>query len=218
MLSRVPAAVFKPFWRFRPRWNAEVHVMKRMMLNNMRRWQGWSTMGGITTPTLILTGERDRYFPRWVFEQVKDTIPGAEVVDIGASKHKVQLERHQAANRAIEDFIRPRGESRLSWREQGLQAQLSIERVWLKSYGNHTPFTCPIPRQPLYKFLEAAAEQAPNQTATIFYGSKLNYRQLNQRVNQFAHGLHGLGVQPGDRVMIVLPNMPQMVIAYYAVL
>jgi long-chain acyl-CoA synthetase len=35
-------------------------------------------------------------------------------------------------------------------------------------------------------------------------------------VNQFAHALHGLGVEPGDKVMVVLPNMPQLIIAYYA--
>jgi long-chain acyl-CoA synthetase len=218
VLSRVPAAVFRPVWKFRPRWNAEIHVMKRMMLNNMRKWRGWSLMENIHTPTLIITGERDRYFPRWVYEKVKDSIPGAEIVDVGASKHKVQLERHQATNRAIEAFLRPEGEQRLSWREQGLQAQLTATRPWLNSYGKFTPYTCPIPHQPLDKFLEAAANRVPNQTATIFYGSKLTYRQLNRRVNQFAHALHGLGVQPGDRVMVVLPNMPQMIIAYYSVL
>jgi long-chain acyl-CoA synthetase len=218
LLSRVPVAVFRPFWRYRPRWNAEVHVMKRMMLNNMRKWRGWPVLENIRTPTLVITGERDRYFPRRVFEKVSESIPGAAVIDVGASKHKVQLERHQATNRAIEDFIRQEGQKPLSWREQGLQAQLAATRPWLKSYGKYTPYTCPIPRQPLYKFLEAAADQVPNQTATVFYGSKLTYKQLNRRVNQFAHALHGLGVQPGDRVMVVLPNMPQMIIAYYAVL
>jgi len=218
LLSRVPAAVFRPFWRFRPRWNAEIHVMKRMMLNNMRLWRGWEVMASIQVPTLIITGERDRYFPRRVFERVSETIPGADVVDVGASKHKVQLERHQAANRAIEGFIRSDGDQRLSWREQGLESTLAATRPWLKSYGKFTPFTCPIPRQPLHKFLEAAADLVPNNTATIFYGSRLTYRQLDRRVNQFAHALHGLGVVPGDRVMVVLPNMPQMIIAYYAVL
>jgi len=218
LLSRVPVAFFKPLWKYRPRWNAEIHVMKRMMLNNMRGWRGWSIMENISTQTLILTGERDRYFPRWVFEKVSESIPGADVIDIGASKHKVQLERHQATNRAIEGFIRQDGERPLSWREQGLQYQLAATRPWLKSYGKYTPYTCPIPRQPLYKYLDAAANRVPNQIATIFYGSKLTYRQLNRRVNQFAHALHGLGVQPGDRIMVILPNMPQMVIAYYAAL
>jgi long-chain acyl-CoA synthetase len=218
LLSRVPATLFQPLWNFRPRWNAEIHVMKRMMLNNMKNWRGWSFMEHITMPTLILTGERDRYFPRWVFDRVSDSIPEAEVIDIGASKHKVQLERHQATNRAIEDFIRRQTDRHLSWRDQKFNTLLAVARPWLKSYGKYTPYTCPIPKQPLYKFLESAADRVPNHTATVFYGSKLTYRQLNRYVNQFAHALHGLGVQPGDHVMVVLPNMPQLIIAYYAVM
>jgi long-chain acyl-CoA synthetase len=223
-LSRVPAAAFRPWWKYRPRWNAEVHVMKRMMLNNMRKWQGWHLLRNIHTPTLIITGQRDRYFPRRVFDEVGKMVPGAEVIDVGASKHKVQLERYQAVNRAIERFIQPGIEGRrISWREQVLPRSLAgvkspENRPWLKSYGQHTPHTVPIPRQPLHKFLEAAADNVPKRTATVFYGSELTYQQLEWHVNQFAHALHGLGVRPGDRVMVVLPNVPQMIIAYYATL
>ncbi|NTV59266.1 MAG: alpha/beta hydrolase, partial [Deltaproteobacteria bacterium] len=118
-LSRVPAAVFRPWWKYRPRWNAEIHVMKRMLLNNMRSWEGWSTLRDIQTPTLVITGERDRYFPRRVFEEVSKTIPRAEVIDVGVSKHKVQLERYSAVNRAIERFIGEEADAhRLSWRDQ----------------------------------------------------------------------------------------------------
>ena len=99
--------------RHRPRWNAELHVMKRMMFNNMRTWQGWPLLRNIRTPTLIITGERDTYFPRYVFEDLSKMVPGAEVYDVGWAKHKVQLERHQAVNRAIERFAY--GERR-SWR------------------------------------------------------------------------------------------------------
>jgi long-chain acyl-CoA synthetase len=219
ILSRVPAAVFRPWWKYRPRWNAEIHVMKRMMLNNMRKWQGWSTLRNIHTPTLVITGERDRYFPRHVFEEVSKTLPRAEVIDVGVSKHKVQLERHGAVNRAIERFIGEDAEGhRISWRGPTARPEQPEKRPWLKSYGTHTPHTVPIPRQPLHRFLEAAADNVPNQTATRFYGAGLTYRQLDSNVNQFAHALHGLGVQPGDRVMVVLPNMPQMIVAYYATL
>ncbi|MDY7080447.1 MAG: alpha/beta fold hydrolase [Chloroflexota bacterium] len=219
LLSRIPTAAFRPWWEYRPRWNAEIHVMKRMMLNNMRQWQGWSLMRDIRTPTLIITGERDRYFPRYVFDNVGKTMPGAEVIDVGASKHKVQLERHQAVNRAIERFISAGGEGeRISWRKQSASPEPLGHRPWLKGYGKHTPHTVPIPRQPLHRFLESAADWLPKQTATVFYGSRLTYQQLDRRVNQFAHALHGLGVRPGDRVMVVLPNVPQMIIAYYATL
>ena len=216
LLARVPTAAIRPFWEYRPRWNAEIHVLKRMALNNMRRWQGWSLLRNIRTPTLVITGERDRYFPRYVFDDVAKMIPAAEEVDVGASKHKVQIERYQAVNRAIERFIGG-DERRISWREPG--AELAPERrPWLASYGKNTPHTMPIPREPLHRFLEAAADNVPKNAATLFYGSKLTYQQLEWQANQFAHALHGLGVRPGDRVMVVLPNMPQMIIAYYGIL
>jgi long-chain acyl-CoA synthetase len=218
LLTRVPTAAFRPWWKYRPRWNAEVHVLKRMALNNMKKWRGWDMLPEIRTPTLVLTGERDRYFPRRVFEGVADAIKGAEVIDIGGSKHKVQLERHQAVDRAIERFISEETAGPISWRDQVLKPSLAEERPWLKSYGKHTPTTFPIPRQPMHKFLETSAKWFPKQTATVFYGSTLTYRQLERRANQFAHALQGMKIVPGDRVMLVLPNMPQMIIAYYAIL
>jgi long-chain acyl-CoA synthetase len=219
LLARVPTAAIRPWWRFRPRWNAEIHVLKRMMLNNMRKWQGWHLLRNIRTPTLVITGERDRYFPRRVFDEVAQMVPGAEVVDVGASKHKVQLERYQAVNRAIERFIGGEAEERrVSWREPSMGDDLAKQRPWLRSYGKNTPSTVPIPPQPLHRFLESAADSAPRRTATIFYGARLSYQQLEGQANQFAHALQGLGVKPGERVMIVLPNMPQMIVAYYATL
>jgi long-chain acyl-CoA synthetase len=218
LASRIPTAVFRPWWRFRPRWNADPHVLKRMMLNNMRNWRGWDLIEEIRTPTLIITGERDRYFPRWVFSQVAEKISDAEVVDIGASKHKVQLERHQAVNRAIDRFVgKPEMGKGGSWRGGRVIHDLP-EKLWHRSYARYTPHSIPIPRQPLHKFLEASSSWVPKRTATLFYGSSLTYQQLNQKVNQLAHSLHGLGLRRGDRVMLILPNMPQMLIAYYAVL
>jgi long-chain acyl-CoA synthetase len=213
---RIPTAFFRLWWDYRPRWNAEIHVMKRMMFNNMRQWQGWSLLRNISTPTLIITGERDTYFPRYVFEEVGKMVPGAEIYDVGSAKHKVQLERHEAVNRAIERFVK---NERQSWRgDKSNPAEILAQRPWLPSYSKETPPTIPIPRQPLYKFLESAADSVPKRDAVVFYGTRLTYRQLDSKVNQFAHALHGLGVRPGDRVTVVLPNTPQMIIAYYATL
>jgi len=213
---RIPTWFFRPWWKYRPRWNAEIHVMKRMALNNLRLWKGWEKLHAITTPTLIVTGERDRYFPRYVFDEVVEAVPNAEVYDVGSAKHKVQLERHNAVNRAITRFIEDK--QRSTWRDLTSTTNPLEYRPWLKSYSPSTPATVPIPEQPLHKFLESAAYWVPKQPATIFYGKKLTYFQLERLVNQFAHALHGLGVSPGDRVMVVLPNIPQMVVTYYAVL
>lgn len=213
---RLPNAFFRPWWNYRPRWNAEIHVLKRMMLNNMRQWQGWPLLRNLTTPTLILTGERDSYFPRYVFDDLSKMVPGADVYDVGSAKHKVQLERHQAVNRAIERFIQD--ERRSSWRGQNTASSLMAQRPWLASYSQETPLTVPIPQQPLTKFLESTADVAPKRTATVFYGARLTYQQLNCQVNQFAHVLLGLGVGPSERVMVVLPNMPQLIVAYFGIL
>jgi long-chain acyl-CoA synthetase len=218
LATHLPTAALRPLWRYRPRWNAEVHVMKRMVLNNMRRWKGWDMLQDITMPTLVITGERDRYFPRKVYDQLGTSIPQAQVIDVGASKHKVQLERHQAVNRAIERFIEGGPGAKASWRDIPASKLKIDRRPWLSSYSRHTPKTVPIPAQPLHKFLETSADWLPRRIATIFYDHKLSYRQLDQRANQFAHALHGLGISPGDRVMLVLPNMPQMLIAYFGTL
>jgi len=217
ILFRLPSALYKPFWRYRPRWNAELHVMKRMMLNNLRKWRGWPLLRNIQADTLVITGERDNFFPRAVFEDVAKMIPNAEVVDVGTAKHKVQLERHQSVNRSIERFIEVE-QQRGSWRTQKSAEAVSERRPWVRSYSVGTPHTIPIPRQPLHKFLESAADWLPTHAATVFNGRTLSYGKLNQQANQLAHALKGLGVGSGDRVAVVLPTSPEFVLSYYGTL
>lgn len=216
LLSKVPIHFVRPLWRYRPKWDAELHVMKRMFLNNLIKWQGWSHLKNITADTLVITGERDNYFPRNVFDDVSKMIPNADVYDVGSAKHKVQLERHTAVNRVIERFIGTT--QRSSWRTQTDEEKLIKRRPWLRSYDKDTPQTIPIPKQPLHRFLESAADWKPKQTATVFYGKTLTYKELNDKANQFAHALVKMGIEVGDRVMIVLPNTPQFIIAYYGIM
>ncbi len=216
LATHIPSKLVQPFWKYRTRFDAEFHVMKSMAANNMLVWQGWPLLRNISTPTLVVTGEKDNYFPRKVFEDVGKMIPDAEIYDVGAAKHKVQLERHEAVTRAIERFVDV--SSRGSWRSRAQKDDPLADRVWLHKYDQDIPATVPIPKRPLYTFLDSAASWVPKRTATVFYDNKLTYKQLNEKVSRFAHVLHGKGVQPGDRVMIVLPNMPQMIIAFYATL
>ncbi len=216
LLFHIPVHFALPFWRYRRKWDAEYHALKNMFHNSMHGWQAWSQLRDIRNETLVITGERDNYFPRYVYDDVARLIPGAEVYDIGSAKHKVQLERHDAVNRAIERFIETT--KRSSWRSQSSHDQLSRGRPWLSHYDKDIPYSIPIPHQPLFRFLESAADWAPKRTATAFYGRKMSYRKLNARVNQFARGLRELGVAKGDRVQIVMPNTPQFIVAYYAIL
>ena len=46
-------------------------------------------------------------------------------------------------------------------------------------------------------------------------GRKISYSELDRAANQTADGLRRIGVQPGDKVALLLPNIPQIVMAYF---
>lgn len=92
------------------------------------------------------------------------------------------------------------------------------EQRWLSQYPPEIPPTLDYPVTTLTKLLIDAAEEFPEQTAIIFLGKKITYKALIQDVYRLANGLQELGVQKGDRVAIMLPNSPQAVISYYAIL
>lgn len=69
----------------------------------------------------------------------------------------------------------------------------------------------------LHQIIERGASQHPDKPALIFRDQPISYAQLWGAVNAFARGLRDeLGIQAGDRVGIMLPNLPQFVIAYHA--
>ena len=214
-IFRLPTALFRPWWRYRPRWNAEIHVLKRMMRNNLEIWKGWEKLRQLQTLTLVLTGMRDRYFPRRYFDEVSAHIPGAEVQDIGSAKHKVQLERHRAVNRAMGRFVRG---GLGSWRDRRDEPLAEDRRVWHAAYDKNVPHSVPIPRHPLHRFLENTARWLPKRMALVCFGQRLTYAELDARANRLAHALRGLGLAAGERVMLVLPNISALVLAYYATL
>ncbi|GAB1421661.1 hypothetical protein MASR2M15_18420 [Anaerolineales bacterium] len=214
-IARIPHNILQPVWRYRPRWNAELNTMQRMLVNNVSKCKGWPYLTDLKFETLVITGQKDTYFPRYVFEDVGKMIPNVEIYDVGASKHKVQLERHTAVNRAIERFITHIQES---WRGENAFTPTLESRPWLNHYSKDTPYTVPIPQHPIHHFLEGAAAWKPDKIATIFYGRTLNYRELEEKANQFAHTLIKQGIQKGDRVLVVLPNSPHFIIAFFGIL
>jgi long-chain acyl-CoA synthetase len=93
-----------------------------------------------------------------------------------------------------------------------------VERPWLTSYPKGVPPSIDYPKVPLFRLLEESAQKYPNHPAILYYGRRMNYRELDESVCTFAAALHDLGVRQGDRVSINLPNIPQFVIAFYATL
>lgn len=75
-----------------------------------------------------------------------------------------------------------------------------------------------IPDEPLTAALDRAAQQWPDRTAVDFLGAVTSYRELADAVARGAQVLLDLGVRPGDRVALVMPNCTGHVIAFYAAL
>src|SRR3990170_3778457 len=94
----------------------------------------------------------------------------------------------------------------------------TTDRPWVKFYERGVPESLTYPDLTLGNVLGQTASKYPDNTALIFYGRKISYTELDALVNRFAHALTGLGVKKGDRVALMLPNIPQMVIAYYGTL
>ncbi|MFY9947136.1 MAG: AMP-binding protein [Candidatus Sulfotelmatobacter sp.] len=68
------------------------------------------------------------------------------------------------------------------------------------------------------QFLENSARQFPDKIALICGDERLTYRQIEERANQLAHALIAAGVERGDRVVTVLPNSIESVLAIFATL
>jgi len=92
------------------------------------------------------------------------------------------------------------------------------DRPWIKFYEPGISPTLAYPDLSLGSVLARTAAKFPDHTALLFFGKKISYAELDGFANRFAQALSGLGVKKGDRVALMLPNIPQMVIAYYGTL
>ncbi|MEO8476013.1 MAG: long-chain fatty acid--CoA ligase [Actinomycetota bacterium] len=94
---------------------------------------------------------------------------------------------------------------------------MTEERPWHATYPPDIPASlAPYPRESVFALLENAAARFPDRPALAFFGRHLTYAWLLQEVERFSAVLAGLGVRPGDRVGLILPNCPEYVIAWYA--
>jgi long-chain acyl-CoA synthetase len=102
------------------------------------------------------------------------------------------------------------------------------DRPWIKNYDAGVPETLhPYPEATISGLLQQTARKHPDHTALITDATlpvlghsshRLSYRQLDETSDAMAAALVDMGLQKGDRVAIVMPNISSFVIAYYGVL
>jgi len=89
---------------------------------------------------------------------------------------------------------------------------------WLASYAPGVPHHLDAPTGSLIDLIHESVAQYPDRPALEFFGRVTTYAELGEQIDRAAEGLRKLGVQSGDPVAIVLPNCPQHIVAFYAIL
>ncbi|MEK6530595.1 MAG: AMP-binding protein, partial [candidate division NC10 bacterium] len=64
--------------------------------------------------------------------------------------------------------------------------------------------------------LERSAFYFPDRSALAFKDRRWTYRELDRDASALASGLKGLGLKPGERIGLHVPNWPEFVLTYYA--
>ncbi|MDF0667400.1 MAG: long-chain fatty acid--CoA ligase [Nitrospira sp.] len=93
-----------------------------------------------------------------------------------------------------------------------------MKQNWISQYDPGVPSTITYPAWTIPDLLRHSSDRFANSPALLFYGTCISYGKLDDLTTQFALALRQLGVSPGDRVALMLPNIPQTVVAYYGIL
>ena len=200
--------------------DASLPALKQMYRASISRWSGWDKFPELQMPVLIILGNKDKVLPQEAFERVAELVPAhsSEVISVDVSAHMVMLERRDAVNRAIIRFVEspvvtaqaPRWRTRF---EPDSRGSLLRERPWLAYYEPKVPATLHVPDQPISRLLVRAARRFPQHLAVKGTGGNITYRNLLEQTMRFANALVALGLDKGSRVMLLLPNMPQLIIS-----
>jgi long-chain acyl-CoA synthetase len=94
-----------------------------------------------------------------------------------------------------------------------------MERIWLKHYPAGVPADVAVDALPsLVELLEDSFARYATRSCCKFMGQAHSFAQIEEASRHFAAYLQALGLQPGDRVAVMLPNVPQYVVAVAGIL
>ncbi|QDT64999.1 long-chain-fatty-acid--CoA ligase [Calycomorphotria hydatis] len=95
----------------------------------------------------------------------------------------------------------------------------SVGGEWPSStyYPKGVPRKLNYPEMPAWGYLQQSAERAPERTAIIYGDTCITYEELWDRSCRAASFLIDLGIKPGDRVGLMLPNTPEYIVALHGV-
>ncbi|MFZ2267488.1 MAG: long-chain-fatty-acid--CoA ligase [Azonexus sp.] len=94
-----------------------------------------------------------------------------------------------------------------------------MDKIWLQSYPQGVPAEISIDHVPsLVALFEKACATYAGQVAYISMGKEMTYAELDEGTQAFAGWLQALGIKPGERVALMMPNMLQYPVALFGTL
>jgi long-chain acyl-CoA synthetase len=91
------------------------------------------------------------------------------------------------------------------------------KQSWLDAYPCDMPSEVPYPQVALYEVLRRAAARYPQHPACTLYGRSLTFAELDEQARRLARSLIDMGARPGRHVGLLLPNIPEYLVALQAV-
>lgn len=91
----------------------------------------------------------------------------------------------------------------------------SIDKKWLRYYSEEQ-IMAEMPEMTIYDYMMKNNQKNKNETALIYFGNKISFKQLEKAIDNCAKGMIKNGIKEDDIVTICMPNTPEAVIAFYA--
>ena len=95
---------------------------------------------------------------------------------------------------------------------------MQTTRPHYKHWPRRLPHAITPPATSLWDNLAISAQRYPDKAALVFFGRQTSYRALRDDTERLAAYLHSIGVRKGDRVILLMQNCPQLVLAHFAIL
>ena len=91
----------------------------------------------------------------------------------------------------------------------------SIDKKWLRYYSEEQ-IMAEMPEMTIYDYMMKNNQKNKNETALIYFGNKISFKQLEKAIDNCAKGMIKNGIKEDDIVTICMPNTPEGIIAFFA--
>lgn len=150
------------------------------------------------TNVVCVDNDYNRVIPDANYIRIKDM---SETID-ALHTIKARIENENIRNRSINE-IKP------------ISGKASIDRPWMKYYS-YEERNYKLPEMKIYDYLYSNNTKNLNKIALNYFDHKITYREMFEKIDDYAKAFQANGVKEGSMVTLCLPNVPEVVYMFYA--